>query len=186
MKRRRSKVGTRHPLGRAYVFDFGTCVSSFVYLEEYLRNYVLHRRVLAAKWPLRMKKLERVLNSLDEKTLPDLIKDYEALTEHTALAAEMTQLSRKRNALMHIIPPIHDPKTFKLLSRKMQAHRDLIVEATRRVHAVMLAVEEADARVFEQLDGRRLKEPSGSARDLAIMAKLLSRRQERFEAELRA
>ncbi len=185
MAKKRQLFGPQPPWARAYVLDFGTCSVTFVYLEEYLRNYVVLRRVLAAKWPLQPKKLEKILNALDEAMLPDLLREYEALTGSSRLVAQIGRLTPKRNAMMHIIPPIFDDVTLAVARRRVEAHRAAFRRTTTQVHAVMLAIEAASEKVFHALEARGRKGPSTSHDDLAVLARMLRRRGERFEKTLR-
>jgi hypothetical protein len=180
----RKPFGPQLPAARRYVLEFGTCVLSFIYLEQYLQQYLFNRRALASEWPLKQKKLDKVLESLERVQLPDLTKDFAKQERAPRLLALLTSLNTKRNTLMHNVLPIHDLRTLHFMLDELISHRKRVRRITASVHNAMRAVIKRDDALFAQIEARNQVEPIGKREDFVAIVALFNRRTARVLSAL--
>jgi hypothetical protein len=176
--------GPSHPLGKRYAYEFGVMAVSFVYLEDLLRDYVLHRRILAAQWPLQPKKLERLLAALEQASLSELVDDFAGFETGSPTIAVLRSIRPKRNALMHVVLPTIETATHGVDERAILEHCGRFRRITTQVHAAMRGVVAADNELFHLMEERRKLDPAKTLVDLGKIGSLMTRRVEKAIATL--
>lgn len=151
-------VGASDPLIREYVHDFGLASWNVVALEDQLKVLLIDMAMLRAQWPMKVKKLRKIEERLEEITLGGLITEYEGLGGHPELVVNLRPLNEKRRVLLHRRIPLTPPGASAPDRSRIAEVRAALQEYSRDLLGRSNAVAKAHHKVFEELVERVKRE----------------------------
>jgi hypothetical protein len=162
-------VGSADPLIREYVHDFGLAAWNVVALEDHLKMLLTEMAVLRAQWPLKVKKLRKIVDRLDEVTLGGLISEYGRLGGKPELVANLRPLNESRKILLHKRVPLTEPGQLGPDRARIAEVRVALQAYARDLFERSNAVSKAQHEVFEALVERVRKEQPPSLEGAVLM-----------------